>query len=300
MAGNRVYWVLPMEIGIVIRPAVWLYEENRKDVADELLMGWAVGIIKKESDWLLVTTHYGYTGFLRAECVSYLTQKLLRQREESGQTVLVTRAFVDVLEKPDVHSRILVTLCRGSFLTALSDVQRGYRKVGLADGQTGYVPCIAYACRKDSDKYLYIGARKAVFLYQGQNQNDLEQALRDQLVCNAKSYLGVSYRWGGKSAEGIDCSGLTFMCYMMCGILIYRDAKIVDGYPVHQIPWKQLKQGDLLYFPGHIAMYIGHGRYIHATGNEKSYGCVVNSLFEQDWDYRQDLAEELLMAGSVW
>ena len=36
--------------------------------------------------------------------------------------------------------------------------------------------------------------------------------------------------------------------------------------------------GDLLYFPGHIAMYIGDGKYIHSTGKAGSGGVVINSL----------------------
>lgn len=122
---------------------------------------------------------------------------------------------------------------------------------------------------------------------------------RERLITCALSYLGTGYRWAGKSAEGIDCSGLTFMCYLMCGILIYRDAKIREGYPISEIPVERAEPGDLLYFPGHIALYLGGQKYIHATGNMENFGCVINSLEEDDEDYREDLAESLLMVGSV-
>ena len=89
------------------------------------------------------------------------------------------------------------------------------------------------------------------------------------------------------------------MCYLMSGILIYRDAEIKEGYPISEIPIELAEPGDLLYFPGHIAMYLGNQRYIHATGNENSFGCVINSLSEEDADYREDLAESLFMAGSI-
>lgn len=104
----------------------------------------------------------------------------------------------------------------------------------------------------------------------------------------------------GKSAEGIDCSGLVFMSYLMNGILIYRDSERNHAYPVHEIPPERMKPGDLLYFPGHIAMYLGEKEYIHAAGREDSFGCTVNSFSPEAWNYREDLAKSLQAAGSIW
>ena len=90
------------------------------------------------------------------------------------------------------------------------------------------------------------------------------------------------------------------MCYLMNGILIYRDAEWNENYPVHKISIDKMQPGDLLYFPKHIAIYLGDGMYIHATGNERSFGCVINSLLKEDFNYRKDLAESILAVGSVW
>ena len=45
-------------------------------------------------------------------------------------------------------------------------------------------------------------------------------------------YMGTHYRWGSKSPRGIDCSGMVSMAYMLCGIFIHRDAKLLEGYPL--------------------------------------------------------------------
>ena len=74
---------------------------------------------------------------------------------------------------------------------------------------------------------------------------------------------------------------------MQCGVLIYRDARIVEGWPMHQIPFADKKRGDALYFPGHIALYLGEGRYIHSTGASASGGVVINSLDPADPLYRK-------------
>lgn len=127
-----------------------------------------------------------------------------------------------------------------------------------------------------------------------------EKRFREAVVETAKTYLGTQYRWGGRSTAGIDCSGLTSVSYMLNGILIFRDAKIVEGYPVHEIHKADRKPGDLLYFPGHIAMYVGEGRYLHSTGKVGSGGVVYNSLDPNSAEYRKDLADSLYAVGSIF
>ena len=88
--------------------------------------------------------------------------------------------------------------------------------------------------------------------------------------------------------------------YMQCGVLIYRDAKLVEGWPMHKIPLEQAKRGDALYFPGHIALYLGEGRYIHSTGAARSGGVVLNSLDPAAPLYREDLVKSLYAVGSLF
>ena len=81
---------------------------------------------------------------------------------------------------------------------------------------------------------------------------------------------------------------------MQCGVLIYRDARLVEGWPMHEIPKEQVRRGDALYFPGHIALYLGEGRYIHSTGAAGSGGVVLNSLDPDDPLYREDLVKSCM------
>lgn len=289
-----------MEYGMVTKPSVWLYGEDKKSAADELFMGWAVRVLGEEAGWCRVVTHYGYEGFLQKKELCACTAEELRRRDRCGQLAFVGRAFADVLAEPNVRGQRLCTLGRGSFLCILPETEGGYQRVALSDGREGYLPQIAYEKRKDNDGYLYEADPDGYFLRQVRCGGWRELPFRRQLLSYAKRYLGTQYRWAGKSAEGIDCSGLTFLCYMMCGVLIYRDARPKEGYPVHRIPMRRIRPGDLLYFPGHIAMYLGNRKYIHATGSQSSFGCVVNSLSAEDPDYREDLAKGPVAAGSIW
>ena len=93
---------------------------------------------------------------------------------------------------------------------------------------------------------------------------------RADLVRSAKMFLGLHYLWGGLSAWGYDCSGLTWAVYRAHGITIPRDAdaQFAAGRPVS--PAKMLP-GDLLFYEhpvvGHVAMYVGGGKMIESPNS---------------------------------
>ena len=104
---------------------------------------------------------------------------------------------------------------------------------------------------------------------------------------------------GGRTATVTFCAAVTRHGSIR-GILIYRDAELHDGYPVHEISWADKKPADLLYFPGHVAMYLGNGRYLHSTGFARDFGCVYGSLVEGEAGYRPDLDGRCTAVGSFF
>ena len=245
---------------------------------DEILMGWPVsGPLEEAEGWWKIHTHYGYTGWVQPE------QLALDRGWTAAPKLVVTALFADVLSGPEVEFPVLTTLPRGALVTPGEGAcPEGWRRITLPDGKNGYTKC----------SFLEEYCDSALDLP--------EEALRARVVERAKSYLGVQYRWGGKSPMGIDCSGLTFMSWFFSGVLLYRDAKLVSGYPARAIPLEQCRPADLLYFPGHIALYLGEGRYIHSTARAGSDGVVINSLDPDQPDYRADLPGKLLTAGTVF
>jgi cell wall-associated NlpC family hydrolase len=90
------------------------------------------------------------------------------------------------------------------------------------------------------------------------------------LVATAREFMGLQYLWGGLSAWGYDCSGLTWAVFRVHGITIPRDAdaQSAAGAPV---ALNALRPGDLLFYErpvvGHVAIYAGGGKMIEAPNS---------------------------------
>ncbi len=82
----------------------------------------------------------------------------------------------------------------------------------------------------------------------------------------AHNFLGVPYLWGGTSDFGFDCSGFTQRLFRLAGIEIPRNSEWQKdaARPVPDL--QSAKEGDVLFFEGHVALYIGNGKIIHANG----------------------------------
>jgi cell wall-associated NlpC family hydrolase len=78
--------------------------------------------------------------------------------------------------------------------------------------------------------------------------------------------VGVPYRWGGTSpAGGFDCSGLVYWAYGRLGVEVPHSSYAL--YDIgRRVARSRMKAGDLLFFYGlgHVGIYIGHGRMVHA------------------------------------
>lgn len=85
----------------------------------------------------------------------------------------------------------------------------------------------------------------------------------DAIVRAAYSQLGVPYVWGGSTpGVGLDCSGLTQYCYAQAGISIPHNSE-AQASAGRKVPVSEASPGDILWKPGHVAIYVGDNKYIH-------------------------------------
>ncbi|KGR78687.1 C40 family peptidase [Ureibacillus manganicus] len=253
--------------------------DTTSELVDEILYGMTVNILEFCDElWVRVQTAYRYEGYCLKEKLIIDDAKASQWQGEANNVII--QNFADILVGPKIQSTKIATLVKGSVVIVVeeNDLNQEWSKVKLASGDVGYT--------------------RSYWIQHAIADTVSEEEFRENVVQTALSYLTTPYRWGGKSPLGIDCSGLCSMAYMLNGVLIYRDAKIVDGFPIKQITLEQIQKGDLLYFPGHIAMYMGDDLYVHSSlgGNEVS----VNSLNEKHPHYRKDLATTITAVGSLF
>ncbi|QZE12955.1 C40 family peptidase [Halosquirtibacter laminarini] len=86
--------------------------------------------------------------------------------------------------------------------------------------------------------------------------------------------IGVSYRWGGRSSFGLDCSGLTQLLYKFIRHRIPRDASDQAKEGI-LMPFGEQKFGDLAFFGpneqniSHVGFIKSVNQIFHASGSVK-------------------------------
>ena len=116
--------------------------------------------------------------------------------------------------------------------------------------------------------------------------SEQKNAIRYELINFAKQFEGNPYVYGGTSlTNGTDCSGFTMSVYNNFGYKLPRSS-VSQAYVGKMVSRNELLPGDLVvYYYGHVGIYIGNGKMIHA-GTEKT-GIVIAPIFAGNKTYRR-------------
>ena len=132
---------------------------------------------------------------------------------------------------------------------------------------------------------------KKVSTSQNKKHANNRATLAGNIVNDAKSYIGVKYKWGGTTRTGMDCSGLIHQAFKANNISLPRVSRDMakQGF---RIPTKQVTQGDLLFFKvakksntvNHVGLVVkNHANiitFIHATSSK---GVISSTLNQSYW-----------------
>jgi cell wall-associated NlpC family hydrolase len=84
-------------------------------------------------------------------------------------------------------------------------------------------------------------------------------------VSVAERFLGTPYLWGGKTNHGLDCSGLVQISLQASGVPCPRDSDMQEQTLGREIDIGQVRRGDLVFWPGHVAIARDGANFIHAN-----------------------------------
>ena len=239
------------------------------EFATQAILGTPLRVLDVQGGWYRVQTPDGYISWVDDDAIALKTPGEMESWRMS-QRFIYTGYIGFVYAGPDEEGSRVSDLVLGTVLEVdpAGKTNRKFIAVRLPDGRSGYVK------RSETQDFTEWAARE----------------LRpDGLERTARSMMGVPYLWGGTSVKGVDCSGMVKTAYFANGVILARDAsqQALTGEKIASEAWRDCRKGDLLFFGNaqtgrvtHVAMYLGDGKFIHASGRVK-----VNSIDPQAEDF---------------
>jgi cell wall-associated NlpC family hydrolase len=230
----------------------------------QLLLGEGVLVFERRDGWAWLRS--GIDGY-----VGYVPEAELADKARSATHWIVQpRSFV--YPEPDMKRPRRSALSMGSRIVVTGEAEtRGTTYHLLQDGGAVIAAhCLPIGQFPDKD-YVAIAAR----------------------------LLETPYLWGGRSAFGIDCSGLVQLAMMMAGMASPRDSDMQASGLGEEITGDDLRRGDLVFWKGHAAIMEDPHTIIHANGHTmsvaredfKSALARIGYLYGSPTGFRRPLAQ---------
>lgn len=218
------------------RIAVPLADLKREPTASAALltqavMGEAAAVLAEKSGWAFARlAGCGYVGYLKSEALT---------AHSPAPTHRVAVPLTHIYAKPDLKTPGPMALPFFSQVTA-----------GESPRQNGFVE-----------------AKGQGWVY-GRHLKPVGEAMPDH-VETALGFLHAPYLWGGRSALGLDCSGLVQLSLQAAGMTCPRDtdqqAASLGAMISRDADPNVCRRGDLVFFPGHVGILLDPTRMVHAN-----------------------------------
>jgi len=238
---------------------------NRSERISQGLFNENVVITEKGQAFSKVKFVDGYSGWVGNQ---FLSESGAPRRDEP---FFVQTLFAAAHERPDMASRKTTMIPYGCRLSG--EVESGFLKVRSKRYGEIFIPEVDLIDKSSL-------APPA----------DLEA---EDIVIEAEKFLGVPYLWGGRSSFGVDCSGYVKTIFARFGIELPRDTKEqIDAGK--EIPRADIKRGDLVFFPRHVALAISKNLIIHSS--RKNGGVAYNSFDRASDIFNAELDKSFITA----
>jgi hypothetical protein len=186
----------------------------------------------------------------------------------------------DLRAEPKFRSERVSQTIFGEAVDVLKGGSGDYMHVRAADGYEAYTSRNGFGKVSAEPEYKIVQAWKTgdIRLPVGSllTEDDVEKMLIPRkfyrpldysvdVLGLARGYLGVPYLWGGVSEFGIDCSGLVQRVFGFNGVKLPRNAGEQEHAGKIVSSLDEAEPEDTVFFPGHVGIYMGKGRLIHAN-----------------------------------
>jgi len=232
-----------------------------------------VNILSKSGTWFKIS-YNGLTGWVSADFISTSANSTTK-KQEANQALYgtINKTDVNLRSKPSKSAKVITKLSKKK-VTILSNSGDWY-KVSYGKTTGWILKNYVTVSGNNSSSNLATVDRKAT-------------TLRNRLILYSRGFLGTRYVYGGSAPGGFDCSGFTSYIYRKFGIKLERTANSQSKQGKY-VAKSKLKPGDLVFFDtdgtggktvSHAGIYIGNGKFIHASSGSSKHKVTISSLNE--------------------
>ena len=231
-----------------------------------------------------------------------------KQSEQKNEIKYIKYDKVNLRKEPSVDSTSLQKLSINTEVNLIEEVDSKWSKIEV-DGKTGYVSNSLLSSEKQNveENEEKTTSRSSNDDRKEETNNTKDEEKKEEnksdtkteskngttgqdIVDFAKKFLGYKYKYGAASpSTGFDCSGLTYYVYKNFGYTLSRSAKgqAANGTKVEK---SDLQPGDLVIYKGtslkgigHVGIYIGNNKMIHAS--EPGVGVIITDIDAKSHNY---------------
>ncbi len=239
-------------------------------------------VLDTSSGWYKVQAN-SKTGYVWKSFIT-LGATITEQASSSEQQGKVTALWVAVRSKANFTSSISKVLVKGSKVT-IKATSGDFYKVESGD-KTGYIAkkYIKIVQNNTDSSSETTTANTANTSSTTEQSSSTTKVTGQDVVDYAIKFVGNPYVYGGTSlTNGTDCSGFTMSVYKHFGYTIPRTSYEQRSAGTSVSSLASAKPGDLICYSGHVALYIGNNKIVHAStsstgiiiGNNASYRSIV-------------------------
>ena len=200
-------------------------------------------IIKKMTVIMMITA------VLLTTAIPFQSSNIKTVSAASGYSGKIYKHSCKLKKSKSESSKTIMKLKNGKKVTVYS-TSGSWRKIKVGN-KTGYVP----------KKYVYINTSAPKLKGSTYNKGKTVASF-------AQRFVGNPYVWGGTNLNtGADCSGFVKSVYKAFGYNLPRSSSSQRSAG-RKVSYSKKQPGDIICYSGHVAIYIGNGKIVHASSRK--------------------------------
>lgn len=268
--------------------------DSKGAVVNQFNQGDPMTVIEKEGDWYKV---------FYDETIGYVSKDFV----DFQYNIYIDGSDINMRKGATTESEVITTLDNAEIITVLNKTGEWYKV--RYDGKIGYVkdsctsftepveevPVVETTTSNKNSSNKTSSSNKKTSNKKTNSSNKTSSSNKNsysggstvsggsgQSVVNyALQFVGNPYKYGGNSlTNGIDCSGFVKAIYAHFGVSLPRTSSSLRSVGKSVGSLSNAKPGDIICYSGHVAIYMGGNKIVHASNKKDGIKISNNAAYK--------------------